>query len=123
MNGFFSDTQVSYLRNFALRGMATQITIVRQRMVNDSSPYGDDLLVEETVGTAMGWIWSTPNRERQLEAGSLVTANVYRLYVPVGTDIQPADIIRSGDLSFIVVDTTSENTWKALLNVSLRRRE
>jgi hypothetical protein len=62
---------------------------------------------------------------QDIDTGMIVTSNTYRLFVPVGTDIQIGDHVFVGPNpdAYTVSDTTAESTWTALLTCSLRRRE
>lgn len=112
--------QLSAVQSVAIQGMVTPVTI--KRRTSASNAYGEDVSYS-TVTTANGWFFSSPTALQGEDAGSLVTDNTYRLYLPVGTNILSGDEITVGSGIYIVTDTTSESTWPALLNVSLRKRE
>lgn len=117
-----SDAQLAAVQEVALRGMKTQVKIYRKTTAD--SDYGD----EETITfplhlTVMGWMFSRPIAQQEQDTGSLVAANTYRLFLPVGTDILVGDKVAIGAQEYIVSDTTAETTWPALLTCSLRKRE
>lgn len=117
-----SDAQMLALQEVALLGMKTPITI--QRKATTDTVYGDlDEVTYATVATAKGWFYSTPTAVRDIDTGSVVTANTYRLYLPIGTNIRDGDQVVVGSEIYTVSDTTKESTWTALLNCSLRKRE
>lgn len=117
-----SARQLAAIQGVALTGMKTAIVI--QRKTTTDSAYGDDDEVSfVTVATANGWFYSTPTPQRDLDTGSVVTTNTYRLFLPVDTNVNDGDQVIVGSETYIVSDTTKENTWKALLNCSLRKRE
>lgn len=116
-----SDRQLAALQEIALLGMQTPVTIKRRSV--SESPYGDDAVSFVTVTTTRGWFHSTPTPIQEQDTGSVVTANTYRLFLPVGTDVRDGDQVTVGSTVYIVSDTTSESTWKALLACSLRKRE
>ena len=126
--------QLAAIQKLAERGMQTPITIKRRSVQTlgqtiVENDLGDDVITytetknDGLVRKAMGWFWSTPTVVQEEDAGSLVTVNTYRLYVPVGTDMLPGDHVTVGAEEYVVSDTTAESTWKAVLRCSLRRRE
>ena len=118
-----TSVQMGALREVAMMGMVTPVQILRTTMVRDSSPNGDDLISETTVTTVDGWMYSTPTPTRRVDGGSVVTANTYRLFLPVGTDVMPSDVVVVNGDRFSVTDTDSESTWNPKLTVTLRRRD
>lgn len=121
-NHILSARQMAALQEVALMGMQTPVTIKR-RTTSDTA-YGDkDEVSFTTVSTALGWFHSTPTPIQEQDTGSVVTANTYRLFLPVGTDVRDGDQITVGSTVYVVSDTTAESTWKALLACSLRKRE
>jgi hypothetical protein len=125
-----SATQLAAVQQVALSGMQSAVTVYRRTdspVVADNA-YGDDALTwvetsESRVADVKGWLYSTPNPVQETDTGAVVTVNTYRLYLPVGTDVEPGDRVVVGVEEFTVSDTTHETTWPALLSVSLRRRE
>jgi hypothetical protein len=114
-------SQMRGIQKIANRGLNT--TIVIERIDFESDELGDDAETEPVViATVKGWIHSTPTPEATLDGG-IVTANTYRLNVPVGTDIRPRDYVEVGGTRYVVTDTTSDETWPAFLTCSLRLRE
>lgn len=130
---FLSDSQMARVRDVALLGMITPVIIERRA---DAPPpvggdYGDDYLsftptTESTRRTVKGWFYSTPTPIQDVDTGAIVTANTYRLFLPVGTDIKVGDHVHVGNDptdDYTVSDTTAEGTWLPLLTCSLRKRE
>jgi hypothetical protein len=125
-----TDKQMQSIRGLALLGMVTRITIERQ---GETTPpvdgdYGDDFLsytqtTESRFTEVKGWFYSTPTRELEVDTGAVVTANTYRLFLPVGTDVLPGDRVHVGNEDYTVTDTTAEGTWLPLLTCNLRKRE
>lgn len=121
-NHLLSARQMAALQEVALMGMQTPVTI--KRRTTSDTVYGDkDEVSFTTVATALGWFHSTPTPIQEQDTGSVVTANTYRLFLPVGTDVRDGDQITVGSTVYVVSDTTAESTWKALLACSLRKRE
>ena len=125
-----SADQLKAVQQIAMRGMQSDVEIFRRTDSTSAgeNAYGDDALTwietgESRVANVKGWLYSTPTPVQEVDSGSVVTVNTYRLYVPVGTDVKPGDRVVIGSEEFTVSDTTCESTWPALLNVSLRHRE
>lgn len=129
---FLTANQMARVRDMALLGMVTPITIERraEAAIPVGGDYGDDFLSytptsESRRSTVKGWFYSTPTPVQDVDTGMVVTVNTYRLYVPVGTDILPGDHVHVGTApeDYTVSDTTAEGTWLPLLTCSLRKRE
>ena len=127
---FLTPNQMERVRDVALLGMVTPVTIER-RGDDPSAPanvYGDDALSytvtnETRRQTVRGWFYSTPTPVQDIDTGAIVTVNTYRLYLPVGTDVLPGDHVHVGSEDYTVSDTTAEGSWLPLLTCSLRKRE
>jgi hypothetical protein len=127
---FLTENQLERVRDVALLGMVTPVTIERRAEgeIPAGGDYGDDFLsyattTESRRQTVKGWFYSTPNPVQEIDSGQVVTVNTYRLYLPVGTDILVGDHVHVGDMDYTVSDTTAESTWLPLLICSLRKRE
>ena len=109
-------------RQVAFQGMKDDITILRRTTV--STPDGMSS-TWATLGTVKGWIYSTPTQHQELVSGVIATVNTFRLFVPVGTDINQSDkvLISGHTQEYWVADVVAENTWNAMLRVSLRFAE
>jgi hypothetical protein len=117
-----SAAQLAAIRTVAERGMQTTCVIGRRTTANNV--YEDGGTVSwPTVATVQGWLRSMPTPNQVTDEGSLVTANTYRLLLPVGTDCRVGDQVTIGADVYTVSDTSGESTWQAVLNVSLRKRE
>jgi hypothetical protein len=129
-NRFLTPNQLDRVRDIALLGMVTPITIERRAegAIPSGGDYGDDFLSYTTTAatrrqTVNGWFFSTPTPIQEVDTGMIVTINTYRLYLPVGTDVLPGDHIHVGVDDYTVSDTTGESTWLPLLACSLRKRD
>jgi hypothetical protein len=124
--GWFTDDELDSVRELALPGMTSPVTIKRRSVNPDNDPsqiYGttsESFTVTETVG---GWLFSTPSPVITIVGGEMALVNTYRLFLPVGTAVTSGDRVVIGGSEFIVSDTTEESTWLALLRCSLRRVE
>ena len=127
------DSTVSSIRKMVTDGFQTEIVIERRSVARagatvTSNDLGDDVVTfSETTESkrivVKGWFFSTPTPVQVEEAGSIVTVNTYRLFVPVGTDITDGDRVTVGNAQYAVSDTTAESTWLAMLTCSLRKRD
>ena len=127
-----TDRNIEELRKLAMLGMQTKVTIKRRSVVDSSSDpltdYGDDqvsytLTSESRISTVKGWFFSVPATAQEPDTGQILTSNVYRVFLPVGTDIQAGDEVIVGASTYIVSDTNAESTWLPLLRCNLRKSE
>lgn len=115
-----SDAEMAALREIALSGMQSSVEVWTRSTLRTDDGWEDVFAYSATVD---GWIDSTPTPMQTEVSGKVTTVNTYRLFVPVGTAVEPGDHVVSGGKTFIVSDTTSESTWQAMLKVSLRFAE
>jgi hypothetical protein len=114
--------QVKSLRKIAERAFNTDVQIWKRRIADNA--YEDDatetFVWQETV---KGWVYSSPTPSATVQGGVIATLNLYRLFVAVGTDVDPGDRVKMSGNFFQVIDTIEESTWLPLLRCSLRRIE
>lgn len=121
--------QMESVRRVAEMAMTTPVTIYRRSeetgLEVTDDPYGGGLSFADVTPSegVLGWLHSSPTPTPQLDNGQLVTVNTYRLYLPHGVDIKPGDRVDIGSNTYVVSDTTSDETWPALLSCSLRLKE
>lgn len=127
---FLTPNQLERVRDVALLGMITPVTIERRAEgdIPAGNDYGDDFITYTTTTATRrlevrGWFYSMPTPVQEVDTGMIVTVNTYRLFLPVGTDILPGDHVHVGNDDYTVSDTTGEGTWLPLLTCSLRKRE
>lgn len=132
MAGWFTDSELTAIRSLAELGMQSQVIIKKRTPVTDDTDprnvYGDDAeeFAEPIWGdglTTKGWLFSTPSPVITVVGGVMALVNTYRLFVPVGTDVESGDRVDIDTATFIVSDTVAESTWLPMLVVSLRRVE
>lgn len=132
MSGWFTSGELAAIRGLAELGMQSDVTIKKRTPItSESDPaniYGDDgvthvVPVSTEEAYVKGWLFSTPSPVITVVGGVMALVNTYRLFVPVGTDVESGDHVVIGGAEFIVSDTIAESTWLPLLNVSLRRVE
>lgn len=117
-----SDIEMAAFRDVALQGMQTQVSIYHRTTVQTADGWEDSYAFSSTVYC---WIYSTPTAVQDEVSGKIVTINTYRAFFPVGTDIIASDHVVDPAIgqTYICSDTISENTWNAMLRVSLRFAE
>lgn len=124
-----SEQQMEAVRRVAEMAMITPVLIMRK--TGDSGldvtddPYGSSLSFSNVTPLAgcYGWLHSTPTPVATMDSGALITVNTYRLFVKHDVDIRPGDHAVIGGTTYVVADTTKDETWPALLRCSLRLRE
>jgi hypothetical protein len=115
-------SQVKSMRKTVERAFNTDVQIWK-RTISDNA-YEDDATETFTwKETVKGWLYSTPSPSATVQGGVIATLNLYRLFVSVGTDIDPGDRLKMNSVFFQVIDTIEESTWLPLLRCSLRRVE
>lgn len=131
MGRLLTDAQLASIQQIAKLGMQTKVTIERRTattgLETTDDPYGSSVSFDANEdperAVVYGMLHSTPTPVAQLNSGQLVTINTYRLWVPVGTEIDPGDHVLIADHSYVVSDTTADETWPAFLACSLRMAE
>jgi hypothetical protein len=124
-----SEQQMEGVRRVAEMAMTTPITIMRRTgdvgLDLSDDPYGGSVSFSDVtphIG-CLGWLHSTPTPVAVMDAGALITVNTYRLFVPHDIDIRPGDHVVVNADTYVVSDTTADETWPALLSCTLRLRE
>jgi hypothetical protein len=131
MNGWFTASELEGIRSLAKLGMQSDVLIKKRTVVTDendpANAYGDDgVTYPESYSeefNVKGWVYSTVSPVITVVGGKMALVNTYRMFVPVGTNIESGDRAVIKGQEFIVSDTTAESTWLPLLNVSMRRVE
>ena len=122
MSGLVSDKEMAALRGVALSGMVTPVEVKRRSLVETVEGSEERYT---TIGTVDGWMTevTSDTTSTGIIGGVQAAPTVYRLFMPVGTDILSDDeVVVSGE-TFIVQHTNSDNTYLPLLSVALRRPE
>lgn len=122
-----SDAQLNAIQNVAMRGMQTDVTIMRQTtnlgLETADGPYGSEPSVPAAAAsgnvTVKGMLHSIANDLMSLDAGQLVAVHEHRLWVPVGTDIRNGDRVSINGKQYVVNDVANDETWPAFLGVMI----
>jgi hypothetical protein len=115
-----SDSEMAALRGVAEQTMQTSVRLMVRR--NEQTADGQRSVWTYT-STVKGWVHGTPTPTIDQVGGLMATVNLYRVFLPVGTAIAPGDHVVIGGDTYTVEDTTAEDTWRALLDCSMRRLE
>lgn len=117
-----SESELQAVRDAAESGMATPVTIMRRSLVETDLGSVESYA---TIATVMGWMTEmTPTGAAIGEVGGVqALAGVYRLFVPVGTDIEPDDKVLLNGQDFIVQHSDAGGTYLPMLTVIMRRAD
>jgi hypothetical protein len=124
-----SEQQMEGIRRVAEMAFTTHVTILHRTgdsgLDNSDDPYGSSVSFSEDTSqkSVYGWLHSTPTPVAQIDNGQLITVNTYRLFLQHDTDITPGDRVIIGSNTYVVSDTTADETWPALLSCTLRLKE
>lgn len=124
MKPLLSTSQLQSIQQLAESGM--QVDVVIKRPVFGSDDLGDGAVDEdpEVIATVKGYLRQIGgDTTGDVDGGSIVTSSTYELGVPIGTPAHPRDICEIGTKVYYVQDVRDDETWPAMLNLTLRRRE
>lgn len=119
-----TESQLNSLRSVVELGMVTDVTIINVEQAD--SPFSDDEMVKEGEGgrqVVKGWLREVPAGTIDVVSGVMANTGIYRLFLPLGTQIENGDRVVVNDEEFIVQDTNQDSTYKVTLRVSLARAE
>lgn len=127
MGKLLSDGQLASLQKVAKLAMQTTVRIYRRAVTtgletSDPNPYGSSDAYA-LVATVKGMLHSEPTPVAQIDGGQLVTVNTYTLRLESTADITNGDRVTIGANTYVVADTTADETWPAILACSLRLAE
>ena len=109
-----STSQMTAIRSLGEKGMTVDVTITRvgAYATDDSNPFGDDELTEESGSTTVkGWLLSNMGRDFDEDSSRIVAIHDFTLRVPVGTVIDARDTATISGVSYTVMETNTEDTW------------
>ena len=120
---FFSPKQLEGFQGLVGHSFQTDIDIWRRDKNSDpdANTYGDDGETWTYAETVSGWVFSVPTPAIEVYAGRMGLLNTYRLFLPVGTEIESGDRVVAEGGNYVVSDTVKESTWLPILRCSLRR--
>ena len=115
-----SDSELEALRQVAESSFPTDVTIYRYARTTTAE---GSVQAWTEVETVKGWLKEETVPAVTDVGGVQATVPVYRLNVPVGTDIRAADRVRISGATFEVSDIDAEDSYLTHLTARLRRRE
>ena len=127
--GLISDQQMAAIREMAEIGMVTSVDIFRRDAVvpASSDDYGDNVEFNETTGsrrtTIQGWLQTVPMTQAMVDAGAVITDQLWELRLPYGTEVAVGDEVHSGGRVYHVLSVDSGKTLSPYIKCNLRRRE
>lgn len=124
MKPLLSTSQLMAIQKLAESGM--QVDVIIKRPIFSSDDLGDGAVDPdpEIVAEVKGYLRQIGgDTTGDVDAGSLVTSSTYELGVPVGTDAHPRDICEILGKTYYVQDVRDDESWPAMVNLTLRRRE
>lgn len=122
MGELVTTSELEALREVVELGMQTTISILREESIPVED--GDDQQVWATEEITKGWIFEPPAFSRGNVIGGVQgEVHEFRLFAPMGTDIQVGDRIGVEGQIFNVTDTNDTNTYQTELRASLRKVE
>jgi hypothetical protein len=102
--------------------MVTDVTILKRSQADNA--FEDSASGWPTTGeTVKGWLRTVPEGTTDVLSGIMADVSMYRLFLPVGTDINNGDRVLIDGRNFAVIDTNKESTYQVVLKCSLRRVE
>ena len=116
------------IRTFAqsvANGFMDQPVTIRHKLPfekDPEAPYGDDTIkFEDETTTVLGWMVSNLTKSLDQAGGMADVAEQNTVRLPVGTRVNTGDELTIADETWTVIDTSSDETWPAMLKASLQR--
>jgi len=113
-----SDSQMAALRKTAELGMIATVAIYYHTVIETEDGSEDAWVL---AGTTKGWLYNRPSGETGVHGGGMGHVEEYRLYLPVGTELDYNDRVVIGGHTYTVTDSTGESTWLPLLEATVKR--
>ena len=115
----------SYAQGLANAAMDEPITIRHKKPFekDPDNPYGDDTLTfEDETTEVLGWAVSSLTKSIDTSGALTAVAETDTLRLPVGTRIDTGDEVIIKGETWTVADTSSDETYPAMLKVSIQRQ-
>jgi head-tail adaptor len=116
-----TDEMYVALRGFAYQGLQTPVAILRREVI--ANPYGDDTEVWVEEADTWGWIRQMNDPNIVAQSGVAQTTGVFRLELPVGIDVRAGDMVGVEGQTYMVENTSVEDTVQVFLEVYIRVTE
>jgi hypothetical protein len=126
MTRLLSPSAMRAIQSVGELGMIDTIQIFRLSenigLDDAGEPYGSSTTYPTTPSsTVNGWLVGQWAHDRDPDVGDLNAVTMYRLRLPVGTDIESADQVVIKGHTYAVIDAGKEQTWPEWLTCTLRR--
>lgn len=114
-----TEEMLDTLRTFAYPGLQTPVAILRRQAVT-ANPYGDDTEDWVEVSDTFGWFRQMNDPYIAAANGVAAITGIFRLELPVGTDVAPGDMVGVEGQTYMVENTNVEDTLQVFLEVYVR---
>jgi len=117
-----SESELAALQDLVLSGLKTTVYIYNRSTIQ--TPDGQETgYPASPSSTVLGWLYEiTPNPVTlSVINGGESLSELFRLLVPIGTNINPGDKIVIGGSDYFAQNTNVDNTYPTSLSVALRR--
>ncbi len=115
------------IRSLVKIGMTTPVEIFRPNLDADADPsnvFGSDQKTYTSIGTILGWVFELTNPSYiGIGVGVQSYMMYYRMFVPVGTEIDSGYRVVIASTRYIVEDAAEDDTWQPMKRCTLRRLE
>lgn len=123
-----SNKQIGAVRALAKKGMVTVVEIHERggTVPTGSNDYGDNVEYTETPDsireTVQGWLYTSAPTSPEVDAGAIITPQLWALRLPVGTRISVGDRVSIDGDEYYVAATDAVKTYAPYITCNLRRR-
>ena len=132
MRPLLSSSQLGAIQRMAESGMQVEVTVKRPVFESDDLGDGafdtDPEVVSQPAsvlrdGKLMGYLRQTGgDTTGGFDSGSIVSTGLFDLGLPIGTDILTRDLVVIKGREYWVQDVMDDETWPAMLDITLRHR-
>jgi len=132
MKPLLSNSQMAAIQKVAMSGMKVEVVIKRPIFTEDD--LGDEAVDENPLpvvqpgsvlrnGILFGYLRQTGgDTTGGVDSAAVVTTSTFELAVPIGANVQARDIAVIHGRDYRVQDVLDDETWPAMLDVTLRYR-
>lgn len=126
MSALLSASALAAIQSVGEQGMTSDVEIFRESVDLGLDLTDDEYGSKATIATVAsstvsGWLVGRWSDVRNSGVGDMDTTTVYRLRLPVGTEISPGDRVVISGNSYSVIDVGNDQTWQEWLTCVLRR--
>ena len=116
-----SDSELGALQDLVLSGLKTTVYVYNRSTVQTEDGQETGYPTSPSF-SVLGWLYEiTPNATAMSSInGGETLSEIFRLLVPIGTNINPGDKIVIGAGTYYTQHTNADNTYPTSLSVALR---